>query len=153
MARVYFETEENVSRKKKMWVDIDVNYTQMYDNIFKSIGKLKSHLDVMLVLYMTRKMNKDNVIMFNGMTTDAFINDLFDVGNHKYSKAAVTKALVNLIEAKLIVRLTRGQYHVNPMFFWKDDIIKRVEQIKEGAMAKNLEKYIDIEGEIYDKLN
>lgn len=154
MTRIYFETEENITRKQKMWVDVDANYIQMYSNIFKSISKLKSQLDTLLVVYMTKNMNKENVISISSLVVDAFINDIIDAGGHKYSKGAVHKSLGALVEAKLIIRLAKGQYHINPMFFWKDDIIKRVEQIKDGAMAKNLGKYIDIEGEIFNnKLN
>jgi len=48
------------------------------------------------------------------------------------TRKTFTTALLNLVSNKILVKgESRGQYYLNPLLIWRDDLAKRTEQITE----------------------
>src|SRR4051794_11849358 len=120
MIRLYYETDEIVVKKKKGWVEIDNDFTQVYD-CFADISKHINNPTSWKLLFwlLANESNKHN-----GFRTDASVISKFNnyLGNNSIKRKSISRgtfynALDELKEAKAITQVTRGFYYFSPYIF------------------------------------
>lgn len=137
MSRYYFKTEEKITKQKQGYVEIEDNYTQIYDNVLNLTLKLNSLLDIQILLYLTKNCNKQNVFNANALMYQKLQNEL----NKTFTERTFYNSLKTLSEAKLIIKLTKGQYQINPFAVWRESQKDRADVINAILEGKEHENY------------
>jgi len=124
--RIYFETERTVTTKQKGWVEVDINYTQMYHSVFKYCKNLKNKYCVHYLLWIVSQANKTNIVPHGKEVIEKFRSEF----SSKPSAGTVRNAISELTKNNVLIKYGMGHYQVNPIIFWGDDVSKRLEYIK-----------------------
>lgn len=137
--RLYFETEEITTTKKKGWIEVDLDYTQFYECLGKSIASLNSIMSVKLLCWSFSQINKENMFAINDLKMEEFNAWLKLNGGVEYNKRSIYNALKELINKKIVIKWSNGSYQLNPVHIWSDTIHKRLEHLKEKGMYNQYE--------------
>jgi hypothetical protein len=129
--RIYFETEEVTTTKKKGWVEIDLDYTQFYNSLGKTICKIDSILAVKLLCWSFTQISNQNMFTINELKIKEFDRWLVANGSKSYNSRSAYIALKELIDKRIVIKWSNGSYQLNPVFIWSDSIDKRIEHLKE----------------------
>ena len=129
--RVYFETEDTIIKRKKGWFEIELDYTQIYNNIAPLIVKLKDKWAIKYLFWIIPQSNEENMLPHSEMIMKNFqewlrSQNIEDVPSVKSIKDAVTE----LIKNKIFIKHGNNCYQLNPLFIWSDSTNKRIEHIK-----------------------
>lgn len=143
MSRYYYNTEETVTTKKKGYIEIEDNYTQVYDNVLDLTKKLSSLLDMQIFLYLAKNSNKHNV--FN--TSKTLQTDIKKDLEKEFNEATFYKCIERLVNAKLLIKLTKGQYQLNPLTVWRESQVDRRKIIDAIIDGKQLDSFEIVEEE------
>lgn len=130
--RYYFETEETKIVKKKGWVEIDTDFTQVY-TCFKEISKdINSPTTWKLLFWLlSEKINKQN-----GFITDKGMFDHFnaylsaDCADCGISRTTFQNSIKELVDCKAITQINKSHYYFSPYIFWKDSKDERKQFIE-----------------------
>lgn len=133
MKRFYFKTQEKIITEKQGYVEFEENYTQIYDNVLTLTQHLNSLLDIQILLYLSKNSNKHNVFTTNEYLHNSIQKEL----NKTFTKQTFYNSIKTLANAKLIVKLTKGQYQINPLTIWRESQKERDEII--GAIIEGKE--------------
>ncbi len=131
--RLYFETEETQTtiKKRKGWIEIDMDYTQFYECLGKVIASLNSLMSIKLLCWGFTEINKQNMFTFNETKLNEFNKWLVDNGGEPYNKRSVYNSLKELVDIKVFIKWSNSSYQINPMFIWSDAVEKRLEHLKD----------------------
>ncbi|MCS7317121.1 MAG: hypothetical protein NZZ41_02210 [Candidatus Dojkabacteria bacterium] len=129
--RIYFETERTTITRTKGWVEIDLDYTQFYDSLGKTICTIDSMLAVKLLCWLFTQINESNMFTFNDLKIDEFNRWLKDNKSKVYNKRSVYVALKELITKKIVLKWSNGSYQLNPIFIWSDTIENRIKHLEQ----------------------
>lgn len=128
--RFYFERTETVTKNSKGWVEIDTDFTQVYDCFSKLSVKLKSIVSVKLLFwFLSHEANKSNGITSNQHVYEKFVKYLVDEGGEKVVLRTFKAAIEELTTIGALTRVGRGHYYLNPYVFWRDDKNERIKFI------------------------
>jgi len=131
MKRLYTETEEIKITRKKSYIDVDDSYTQMYDSLADIIITCKSTHEINLMFYAAINSHNGCFVSNEDFFTK-FNTRLINKSGVGITRKTFTTALLNLVSNKILVKgESRGQYYLNPLLIWRDDLAKRTEQITE----------------------
>ena len=137
MSRYYFKTEEKITKQKQGYVEVEDNYTQIYDNVLSLTLKLNSLLDIQILLYLSKNCNQQNVFNANSLMHQRIQREL----DKTFTERTFYNSLKTLSDAKLIVKLTKGQYQINPLAIWRESQKDRAEIINAILEGKEHDSY------------
>jgi hypothetical protein len=145
--RIYYETTETVVKQQKGWIEIDTDFTQIY-NCFKEISKnIHSPTSWKLLFWLlSEEANKSN-----GFRTDTNVYNKFVLYLGKEAKVSRTtfqNSIDELVKCQAITKVGKGFYYFSPYIFWKDDKEKRLEFIKDEVKDQNYISYNPINDEL-----
>lgn len=126
--RLYFETEKTIVTKTKGWIDVEMDYIQVYKNVFYHTKNLKSKYGLQYLMWIMGKANDDNMIPHNEDLLIEFCNEFEDAP----SLGTVRNAISELVKKKIFIKYTNSSYQLNPLIFWSDDTKKRLNHIVES---------------------
>lgn len=132
--RIYFETTETKTVNKKGWIEIDTDFTQIY-NCFSHISdKINSATSYKLLFWLLANETNNS----NGICTNKAIFGKFNLylGKNSVSEKTFYNCIDELVQSGALTKVTKGQYYFNPYIFWKDDKSARVEFIEDEAKFK-----------------
>lgn len=129
--RIYFETFETKTVRKKGYVDVDDSYTQVYHCLFKLAFKMKSVVETQLLFYFCTKATNVGVFNTDDRSYKEFLKHSDANGGGTISRVTFTSAIKNLTENQILIKLARGQYQLNPFLLWKSSKEDRSEHIEE----------------------
>ena len=130
--RLFFETEEVTTVKKKGWIDIELDYTQFYTNISKLILKIDDKWAIKYLFWIVPYCNEQNMIPHSEAMIQKFIKWLSENGIEKPpSIKSVRDAITQLVKTEIFVKHAQNSYQLNPLFLWSDSIDKRINHLKE----------------------
>lgn len=130
------------TRKEKVQVDrtvdsveIDLDFTQLYDCFLILAMGVKSTTAFQIMFYLLRRMGRDNNIMVNKYAVAGFNDQRIRTGQKPLSEQAFYKATKALVKYGVMVKLppNRGMYFMNPFAMWKGDKSKRIEYLRQDA--------------------
>jgi len=139
--KVAVKTEESLIKRTVQTVEIDFDFTQVYDCMYSLSFRLRSASSFQLLFYFLKHMSADNMI---GITSEIYNNFASEMKQHSgktISRQQFYNCLSDLTNAKIITKITRGQYFLNPHVLWRDDKLKRIEFIKQESLSKNYLAY------------
>ena len=135
----------------KGWVDIEMDYVQVYNNIFQHTVNLKSKYGLQYVLFIMGKCNERNMIPHN----DSILQEFCDKFDSKPSIGTIRNAITELVKEKIFLKYSSNSYQLNPQIFWSDGKNERVENIleirKKDIVIEEKTKEIQQKAPIYIK--
>ena len=135
--RIFYETEETVTRTKRGYIDMDVDYFQFYSTAFSYVASLSSICSKDFILWIIGRVDEKNEFKYNRNLFALFTKDLSElVKPKKYSESTMYIALMELVEHEILFRIEKGHYKVNPKLFWSVDLNKRIKAVKQLEEAK-----------------
>jgi hypothetical protein len=135
--RIYFETTETTIQNKKGWIEIDTDFTQVYDCFSKLSVKLRSIVSVKLLFWLlSHEANKSNGISSGEAIYNKFVKYLEDEGVEKVAMRTFKSSFEELTNIGALTRVGRGHYYLNPYVFWRDDKKERMNFIMDEAKDK-----------------
>lgn len=125
--RLYYVTEETKITRKKAWVDIDMNFSQMYSCFNNIAPKIKSATSFKLLFWLlANKTTDSNGVICNVDSFNEFNQHLKQTCEAcEITYRTYSSCLSELVEARAFDRTSKGTYYANPHMFWKDDKEKR----------------------------
>jgi hypothetical protein len=129
--RIFFETEEVVRKTRRGYIDLNMDYFQFYNIAFHYIASLSNNCAKDFILWIMSRVDGNNEFMYNKTIYDDFIKDLATIARPKtYTENTLHVSIRELIDNKILDRIGRGKYRVNPALFWSDDTTKRIEAVR-----------------------
>lgn len=141
MKRIYFNTKEIITRERKGYIEVEDNYTQIYDNLFNLSLKMKSPTDFSLLLFACKKANKTGMFI----TDESFYKSYIKESKNNITRQTFTNSIKNLNLAKIFIKISRGSYQLNPILIWKDSVSNRENIIKDLYDDSSLKDYTLLE--------
>jgi len=133
--KIATKVEEIYIKRTTDSVEIDFDFTQVYDCFGLIAFKIKSPISFALLFFLLQKVPKNNYIYIDGAIKKEFL-ELYKKlsGDPKgITETTFYNCLLDLQEARAIEKITRGRYYLNPYSFWRDDKVKRVDYLKIDA--------------------
>lgn len=138
--RIYFETEETVTKKSKGWIEVENDFTQVYNQFWRIAASLKSLTTIKLLFWLlSHEANKENGIRSGKIVFDKFNADLESEGIDKVGLRTFNSSFDELLKLETLTRVGKGHYYFNPHVFWKDGKKERLGFITDEVKEK---KYI-----------
>jgi len=129
--RIFFETEEIIHKTKRGYIDLDTDYFQFYSIAFHYLASLSNNCAKDFILWVMSRVDDNNEFSYNHEMFADFTADLQKIFRPKtYSENTLHVSLRELVDNKVLSRIGRGRYKVNPRLFWSDDTSKRIDAIK-----------------------
>ncbi len=125
--RIYYETEQTITKKSKGWIEVEADFTQVYNQFWKIAARLKSLTTVKLLFWLlSHEANKSNGISSGKPVFDRFNADLKREGVDEVGLRTFHSAYEELITLQVLTKVGKGHYYFNPYLFWKDGKKERV---------------------------
>lgn len=132
--RVYFERTEVTTKHQKGWIEIDTDFTQVYDCFSKISARLKSISSMKLLFWLlSHEANKSNGISSGKPVFERFNKYLVAEGTEAIAERTFQSCFEELTEVRALTRIGRGAYYLNPYVFWRDDKKARVDFLTDEA--------------------
>lgn len=132
--RIYFETTETTVKNKKGWIEIDTDFTQVYDCFGKIAIQLKSITSIKLLFWLlAHEVNKSNGFSSGISVYDKFTKYLIKEGGVSITERTFFRCFDELEKAKAITKVGRAQWYFNPYVFWRDKKAERLNFITDEA--------------------
>jgi hypothetical protein len=141
---LYIEGEEYVQKLKTQRISVEVDFSLSYANKYKYTVRLKSVWSGKYFDWLTTKCNDANEIYIGILLQRQFYEDLSKVGVLPPSERTMKDVMKELVKERLLIRLGRGRYMVNPMIIWKEHSRKRIEKIK-AMIGADIQMYPNVE--------
>lgn len=135
--KVTVKTEEAIIKRTVKTTEIDFDFTQVYDCMYSLSFSLKSPVSFQILFYLLKSISSDNLISVTSNLIDNFNKEKEAHGFKKITEQTFYNCMKELTNAKILTRITRGSYFINPYVLWKDDKEKRIEFIKEETSSPN----------------
>ena len=125
------------------YIEVEDSYVKKYRSYLYALLGLKLS-QIHVIEYLVDVMDENNSIFTNKVTRDRIINFYKEVSNGEidYSDITIKSAIRGLTDKKLLIKLQRGAYKVNPYYFFKgseakrDNLIRIILQIENGTNDK-----------------
>lgn len=140
--RIYFETTETVTKSKKGWVEVDTDFTQVYDCFSKVCAKLKSITSVKLLFWLlSHEVNKSNGLSSGRPVYESFRDYLAEEKCDTVTERTFQNCFEELTKIQVLTRIGKGRYYFNPYLFWRDDKNERINFITDEAKESKFLSY------------
>ena len=118
-------------------VEVDFDFTQLYDCFFLLSFHVRSSTSFQLLFYLMRNLPKDNIVRIDNKLRLEFVQISEQVtGKKGISEAMFYNCLKDLQNAGIMKKLNKGSYFLNPYAMWRDDSQKRQNYIAIDAGSK-----------------
>lgn len=143
MKRLYFKKEEKVIRQVQGYIEIPDEYTQVYDDIMPLLDKFSS-TEIKILLILSKRANEDNGIYITNHVYEEIVKDF----QKKFTRRYFYMCIEKLTNEKMLVKLSKSSYHVNPLYIWRNEQKKRDELVEEIYNGNQFSNYKIVEEKI-----
>lgn len=143
--KIGIKREEVLLKRTTDYIELDFDFTQVYDCMYSLSFSLRSPTSFQLLFYILKTASKDNIIGINKQLYKSFIKEMLSHTNNQVSEQTFYSCIKELTDAKIITKLSRGQYFLNPYVLWRDDKDKRVEFVSSEELSRNGLTYNPVE--------
>lgn len=135
LAKFSTRTEKKVIDSVTDSVEIDLDFTQLYDCFLILAMGIKSTTAFQILFYMLRIMGRDNNVAVNKRAVAGFNEQRVKTLQKPISEQAFYKAIKGLVRYGVMVKLppNRGMYFMNPFAMWKGEKQARISYLREDA--------------------
>lgn len=135
--RFYFETVETVTKQSKGWIEVDMDFVQVYDSFSKLGVKITSLVTFKLLFWLlAHEVNRMNGISSGQLVFDRFNAFLKEEGIKPISMRTFQSGFEELVTIEALTRVGKGHYYFSPYLFWKDNKKERIQFITDEAKEK-----------------
>lgn len=135
--RFYFESVETVTKQSKGWIEVDMDFIQVYDSFSKLGVKLKSIVTFKLLFWLlAHEVNRLNGISSGQLVYDRFNAFLKEEGVDTVVMRTFQNSFQELVTIEALTRVGKGHYYFSPYLFWKDNKKERIQFITDEAKEK-----------------
>lgn len=135
--RFYFERTETITTQSKGWIEVDMDFVQVYDSFSKLGVKIKSLITFKLLFWLlAHEVNRLNGISSGQLVFDRFNSFLKDENAGTLSMRSFQSAFEELVSIGALARVGKGHYYFSPYLFWKDTKKERIQFITDEAKDK-----------------
>jgi len=129
--KIYYQTEEVTTVKKKGYIEIDEDFTQVYKSFSIIAPMLKSVSSWQLLFWiLSNASNDQNGVFLTKVEYDKFNKHLNRHGLN-ITSATFYRCIRDLVEAGCLNKSGSAHYYLNPNIFWSADKLSRIEFIQD----------------------
>jgi len=125
--KIYYQSERTVKTKIKGYVEMEIDFTQIYHTIFKHIRNVNDKWALKYIFWILDKANSDNMIPHGDKTMQDFIDE-FPIDKQPSVKT-IRDAITELVRNEIFIKYGYGQYQLNPVIIWGKKSTLRQEHI------------------------
>lgn len=157
--KIFIYDEEVTIRRRKIAMEMDRDFIQMYKNLPIFFLKLRSSWGPKFVTWLISRMTGDNVVDVSSRAIREFQAWVVEVGDMEApAERTIRDVIAELVEQNLLLHLNRGTYKINPTLFWQKTVAERADQVRmllEGghSLEPNIVVIEESEEEIRNSLN
>ena len=135
--RFYFESTETVTKQSKGWIEVDMDFVQVYDSFSQFGVKVKSLNTFKLLFWLlAHEVNRMNGISSGQLVFERFNKFLKDENAGSISMRSFQSSFEELVSVEALTRVGRGHYYFSPYLFWKDTKKERIQFLTDEAKDK-----------------
>lgn len=127
---IYFKGEELIQRATSQKVLVEVDFVQCYLNRYEYTCRLKSVWSSKYFDWLLCQINDLNEITIGFYLHRKFYESIQKIGMTPPSDRTMKDVMKELVAERLLLRVGRGRYKLNPMIIWKDLAKTRIENIQ-----------------------
>jgi len=138
--RIYFTTEETVTKTRKGWIEIELDFTQIYDTFTVIAANIKSATTFKLLFWLlANKMSEENGITCDSVSFEQF-NEYLKTSckDCTINYRTYLRAIKELNEVGALTKVQKGHYYANPHLFWGGDVEERMKFLELESKDKDL---------------
>lgn len=129
--RFYFEKEEVKTTKVTGYIELETDYSQIYNNIFSYTILIEDKWAIKYLLWILPKANEYGYVPHSKKIIEEFIDILKKVNLKSIpSIKSVQDAIGDLVKQNILLKHGYGSYQLNPSILWNSETQKRLENIK-----------------------
>ena len=138
--RIYFDEETTVIKKRKGWIEIEMDFTQIYDCINDISPFINSPTSFKLMFYLlSNEAGKNNGIISSKDVYERFNkHQMSKVPEWKMTYRTFLNCMDELKNSKALTKVGRGHYYFNPHIAWKEDKNERLKFIQDEHKDGNV---------------
>lgn len=123
---IFVQQEETFVRRRQTVIKVEASYVQLYKNIRNYTLSLSPGSPIDMMLFFITKMNDNNGVQVNKTVIEEYIKSL----PKPITERTFFRTVKTLINHKVLIPLSRGEYKMNPAIVWQGDIGTRMDHIK-----------------------
>lgn len=112
-------------------VSVDTDFYQVYKSFFNLLARMNTAPEMTMLLHFIELGNKTNVVTISKNVYEEYKSLIIREGGNPISYPQYYNLLSKLVSNQLLVKLNRGQYHINPLVVWKGNKEERIDHIRE----------------------
>lgn len=135
--RLYYQKNTTTVTQEKGYIEIDSDFSQVYDCFSRISLRFKSVVSVKLLFWLlSHEANKNNGVQSGKPVYERFSKYLQEEGHDIIPMRTFKAAFEELYKTQTITRVGKGHYYLNPHLFWRDDKTERhqfiIDERKDG---------------------
>lgn len=129
--KIYVYDEEILIRRRKIAMEMDKEFVQMYKNLPRFLLRLRSAWSSKFVTWLISNMADDNKVEVSSNSIREFQNWVQAEGGIEVPAERTLRDVISeLIEQRLLIHLSRGSYKINPAIFWQKTVQERADHVR-----------------------
>lgn len=128
--------EERIIRTKRIYMEIEGDFLQMYKNLDDYTGMLKSPWSMKFLIWLVTQISNDNKVNIDSELKKEYIDSRQKKGVEPPSLRTIDYVVRELKENNILLHVGRGVYKINPVLFWqstREARRKHIEFLREGG--------------------
>lgn len=116
--------------KREAVIEIPIDFKQIYENAMLHLIRFGASCETALQIYLLTEFDSNKEIIHNENLRKEFNHFCVINDGKRYSDVSIKKALCNLEVSERMIKLSKGVYQLNPVYFWDSSQENRKEAIK-----------------------
>lgn len=138
--RYYYEKTETTTINRKGYIEVDNDYTQLYNCFTKVAAKITSANTFKLLFWLLANKVSDsngiNCSMHSYKEYNQYLKE--HCGDDcEINYRTFLRSIKDLKESGALTQVGKGHYYANPYMFWQEEVTKRTELLLEEAKDGN----------------
>lgn len=137
--RFFFEKEETKITKIKGYIDLEMDFTQLYKNVYKYIIHLEDKWACKYLFWLITRTNDYGYIDHSKSSIQLFLDDI-KTEDVKFvpSIKSVQDAMTELVKKGIVIKHSNSNYQLNSKIFWSGTLDSRLENVKHLILEEKI---------------
>jgi hypothetical protein len=137
--RLYYEKEETVVKKTTGYIEVDLDFIQVFRDILESVMHLNTLASTKILFYiMTQTTERTGLFSTTQNSYDDYSKWCIKRKFTPFSIITYRNSIKELFDCGIILKVSKGNYRMNPMYIWGDKIENRNNLVIDLAEQKKL---------------
>lgn len=137
--KLYFEQEEVVTKKTKGFVEVDLDFIQIFRDVLESTYKLNTLASAKILFFvMLQTTERTGKFSTDKDSYEDYVRWCNKRNFKPFSLITYRDSIKEIFEAGIIIKISKGNYRLNPLYIWGDKLENRNNLVIELATQKTL---------------